>query len=37
LDRQSLVIPWESVRKIGSEVIIVDLDQAHLSLRRYTL
>ncbi|MGB9803575.1 MAG: YlmC/YmxH family sporulation protein [Desulfofundulus sp.] len=36
-DRQQLVIPWEAVRKIGSEVIIVDLDQANLSLRRYAL
>ncbi|MCL6638451.1 MAG: YlmC/YmxH family sporulation protein [Firmicutes bacterium] len=24
---QQLVIPWEAVRKIGEEVIIVDLDQ----------
>ncbi|MDQ0286636.1 YlmC/YmxH family sporulation protein [Desulfofundulus luciae] len=36
-DRQQLVIPWEAVRKIGSEVIIVDLDQANLNLRRYSL
>ena len=27
VDRQQLIIPWESVRKIGEEVIIVDLDQ----------
>lgn len=27
LDRQQLVIPWEAVRKIGSEVVVVELDQ----------
>lgn len=26
-DRQSLVIPWEAVRRIGNEVIIVELDE----------
>jgi len=27
MDRQQLVIPWEAVKKIGAEVIIVELDQ----------
>ncbi|BAF59462.1 MAG: YlmC/YmxH family sporulation protein [Pelotomaculum sp.] len=34
LERQQLVIPWESVRKIGSEVIIVELDQTSPYYRR---
>ncbi|HHW42708.1 YlmC/YmxH family sporulation protein [Desulfofundulus thermobenzoicus] len=34
-DRQQLVIPWEAVRKIGAEVIIVDLDQTHLNFHRH--
>ncbi|MFZ5592537.1 MAG: YlmC/YmxH family sporulation protein [Bacillota bacterium] len=35
LDKQHMVIPWEAVRKIGREVIIVDLDQTNLNFRRY--
>lgn len=35
VDKQSMIIPWESVKKIGSEVIIVDLDQTNLNFRRY--
>ncbi len=27
VERQHLIIPWEAVRKVGSEVIIVELDQ----------
>jgi len=27
--KQQLVIPWESVKKVGSEVIVVDLDESH--------
>jgi len=27
-EKQELIIPWESIRKIGFEVIIVELDQA---------
>ncbi|KKM12870.1 YlmC/YmxH family sporulation protein [Clostridiales bacterium PH28_bin88] len=34
-DRNQMVIPWQSVRKIGSEVIIVELDQARARIRRY--
>lgn len=29
-DRQALVIPWDAILKIGSEVIIVELDETHM-------
>lgn len=35
-DRNNLTIPWSAVRKIGSEVIIVDLDDSHLRYKRYS-
>ena len=35
-DKSNLTIPWSAVRKIGSEVIIVDLDDTHMRYRRYT-
>lgn len=34
-DRNNFTIPWSAVRKIGSEVIIVDLDESHLRYRRF--
>lgn len=37
VDRQHLVIPWEAVRKVGSEVIIVELDQSSPLYRRYSI
>ncbi|MGE5415338.1 MAG: YlmC/YmxH family sporulation protein [Acidobacteriota bacterium] len=33
IDRQRMVVPWDAVRKIGREVIVVDLDQTHLRMR----
>ncbi len=36
-DKQHLVIPWEAVRKIGSEVIVVELDQTSPGGRRYSM
>ncbi|HOV78712.1 MAG TPA: YlmC/YmxH family sporulation protein [Bacillota bacterium] len=36
-ERLDLVIPWEAVRKIGSEVIIVDLNQTFSGYHRYSL
>lgn len=27
-DKQELIIPWEAVKKVGLEVIIVEIDQA---------
>lgn len=29
LERRELVIPWSTVKKIGNEVIIVDLDRTY--------
>jgi len=36
-DRQKLVIPWEAVKKIGREVIVVDIDQTHMRLKNSSL
>ncbi|MGI6452060.1 MAG: YlmC/YmxH family sporulation protein [Syntrophomonadaceae bacterium] len=33
VDRQKLIIPWEAVKKIGREVIVVDIDNTHLRLK----
>ncbi len=33
-DRQHMVIPWESIKKIGYELIIVDLDQTNLNFSK---
>jgi len=36
-ERQELVIPWEAVKKIGMEVIIVTLDQAVPRMGRHMI
>lgn len=36
-DRQKLVIPWEAVKKIGREVIVVDLDNTHMRLKNNSI
>lgn len=36
-DRQKLVIPWEAVKKVGREVIVVDLDQTHMRMKNHTI
>jgi YlmC/YmxH family sporulation protein len=36
-DRQKLVIPWEAVKKIGREVIVVDLDSTHMRLKNSSI
>ncbi len=35
MDRQHLIIPWQSVKKIGNEVVIVELDCTVPNLTRY--
>jgi len=36
-ERQKLVIPWEAVKKIGREVIVVDLDATHMRLKNSSI
>lgn len=36
-DRQKLVIPWDTVKKIGREVIVVDLDNTHMRLKNNSI
>ncbi len=36
-DRQKLVIPWDAVKKIGREVIVVDLDSTHMRLKNNSI
>lgn len=36
-DRQKMVIPWEAVKKIGREVIVVDIDNTHMRLKNSSL
>jgi YlmC/YmxH family sporulation protein len=33
-DRQEMVVPWKTLKKVGSEVIIVDLDQTYSIYKR---
>jgi len=35
-DKSNFTIPWSAVRKIGSEVIIVDLDESHMRFKRFS-
>lgn len=37
VDKQEVEIPWDAVKKIGSEVIIVELDQTKPNYRRFML
>ncbi|MTI82258.1 MAG: YlmC/YmxH family sporulation protein [Firmicutes bacterium] len=37
VDKQQIQIPWEMVRKVGDEVIIVELDQGNLNFERYSV
>jgi YlmC/YmxH family sporulation protein len=35
MDRQNVIIPWQAVKKIGNEVVIVELDSTVPNLYRY--
>jgi len=37
VDRQKMVIPWEAVKKIGREVIVVDVNNTHMRLKNNSL
>jgi YlmC/YmxH family sporulation protein len=34
-DKQEIVIPWSAVKKVGTELIIVDLDETYSMYKRY--
>ncbi|MGE5371297.1 MAG: YlmC/YmxH family sporulation protein [Solirubrobacterales bacterium] len=36
IEKQKMVIPWETVKKIGREVLVVDLDHTHLRLKNHS-
>ncbi|HBQ86207.1 MAG TPA: YlmC/YmxH family sporulation protein [Syntrophomonas sp.] len=36
-DRQKMVIPWEAVKKVGREVIVVDIDHTHMRLKNNSI
>jgi YlmC/YmxH family sporulation protein len=36
-DRQKLIIPWDAVKKIGREVIVVEVDQTHMRLKNNSI
>ena len=35
-DKQQLIIPWEAIIKVGTEIIIVDLNQNNLAYERFS-
>lgn len=36
-ERESIVIPWQAVKKVGSEVIIVDMHSKSEKMNRYSV
>ncbi|MBO8167721.1 MAG: YlmC/YmxH family sporulation protein [Thermoanaerobacteraceae bacterium] len=36
-EKSQMVIPWESVKKVGSQVIIVELDESHGKMHKYSI
>ncbi|ABO50464.1 conserved hypothetical protein [Desulforamulus reducens MI-1] len=36
MDKQHMIIPWDSIRKIGEEVIIIEMDQCNPVLQKYS-
>jgi len=37
VDRQRLTIPWDAVKKIGREVIVIDVDSTHPRLKKSSI
>lgn len=35
-DRYEIEIPWDSIRKIGNDMIIIELDDSRASAKKYT-
>ncbi len=35
--KSEIEIPWSSIRKIGNDMIIIDMDENEISARKYTL
>lgn len=35
VDRQHMIIPWQAIKRIGNEVVIVELDHTVPNLTRY--
>lgn len=36
-EKSQMIIPWQAVKKIGSEVIIVELDESYGTVHRYSV
>jgi len=36
-DRNGIEIPWSSIRKIGNDMIIIELDEGNMNRRIYTV
>ena len=35
VEKECMIIPWDSVKKIGAEIIIVELDETNIGMRGY--
>ncbi len=36
-DRQKIIIPWDAIKKVGREVIVVDLDNTNMRLKNSSI
>lgn len=37
VDRQRLTVPWDAVKKIGREVVVIDVDNTHPRLKKHSI
>lgn len=37
VDRQRLTIPWDAVKKIGREVVVIDVDNTHPRIKKNSI